>query len=59
MGLSEKVLVIEISEVSLHSSEVEVGSFQNSHDNASSGALNRMFKNVTSFTLAQMNGGEC
>ena len=27
MGLSEKVLVIEISEVSLHSSEVEVGSF--------------------------------
>ena len=27
VGLSEKVLVIEISEVSLHSSEVEVGSF--------------------------------
>ena len=28
---------------------------QTSHDNASSGALTRMFKNVTSFALAQMN----
>ena len=28
---------------------------QTSHDNASLGALTRMFKNVTSFALAQMN----